>query len=303
VLLHPAFEPAEIEKLRTETLAALKRREDHLAQKAFELFGQALFEGHPYAFTVMGTERSVQSFDAELLRTTYQRYARPGNAVLSVVGDVDPDALVEAIALRLSDWAGAGPVELPERSAAPEPDVERERSIEKGKQQVHVVIGYPGIALADPDEPALEVLTQVLSGQGGRLFLELRDKRSLAYSVTAFSIEGVDPGSFGVYIASAPDKLDESLVGLRAELQRLLNEPFAPDEIDRAKAYLIGSHAISLQHYSAQAAALSLDELYGLGATRFLDYERSIDAVSAEDLVRVARRIVGSHPPTVAIIK
>ncbi len=303
VLLNPAFEAQEIEKLRSETLAALKRREDSLAQKAFELFAEGLYPGHPYRFPMIGNAASVESFDRELLQATWQRYARPRNGVLSIVGDVDPDAVVEAIALRLASWDGAEPVELPERRMPPAADAPRELSIEKGKQQVHIVIGFPGLALDDPDQPALEVLTQILSGQGGRLFLELRDRRSLAYSVSAFSIEGVDPGSFGVYIASAPDKLDESLDGLRTELQRLLDDPITPDEIERSKAYLIGTHAVSLQRYSAQASVLSLEELYGLGATHFLTYEASIEAVTLDDLKRVAHRIINLDAPLVAIVK
>ncbi len=303
VFLHPAFDPDEIDKLRAETLAALKRREDQLAQKAFELFAQGLFEGHPYRFTTIGTDASVQAFDSDLLREIWSRYARPSNAVLSVVGDVDADAVVEAIALRLVDWSGPEQVNLPERNAPPAPEEPREVTIEKGKQQVHIVMGFPGIALGDPDQPALDVLTQVLSGQGGRLFMELRDKRSLAYSVTAFSIEGVDPGSFGVYIASSPDKLQESLSGLREQLQRVLDEPFLPEEIERAKAYLIGSHAISLQRYGAQASLLSLDELYGLGASYYLGYPSRIEAVGADDLRRVAKRIIQLDTPLVAIVK
>jgi zinc protease len=303
VLLSPAFDAQEIDKLRVETLAALRRREDSLAQKAFELFAQGMYPGHPYRFPTIGTEKSVQSFDRELLLETWQRYARPSNGVLSIVGDVEPDDVVEAVARRLSEWDGIERVAMPTRTLPPPADEPREVSIEKGKAQVHIVMGFPGVSLDDPDQPALEVLTQVLSGQGGRLFLELRDRQSLAYSVTAFSIEGVDPGSFGVYIASGPEKLDESLAGLRAELQRLLREPIAPAELERAKAYLIGSHAISMQRYSAQASMLSLEELYGLGATHHLDYEQRIDAVTIEDLKAVATRIITLDTPLVAIVR
>ena len=155
----------------------------------------------------------------------------------------------------------------------------------------------------DPEAPALEVLTQVLAGQGGRLFLELRDKQSLAYVVTAFSNEGVDPGSFGVYIASDPSKLDQARSGLDAELRRILDEPVTPPEIERAKAYLIGSQAVSLQRFGSQASMLSLEELYGLGATHHLEYESRIEAVTAEDLSRVAKRIIKLDAPLTAIVK
>ena len=303
VLLHPTFAAEEIEKLRTDRLAQLKRREDHLSHKAFELFAKELFVGHPYRFQTIGTEDSLKRIDREALGRYYEAYAKPSNGVLAIVGDVQPDRIVEAIASKLAEWQGPETVELPQREPPPVPDGPREVSIEKNKAQVHILLGFPGLAVDDPDLPALDVLTQILSGQGGRLFLELRDKRSLAYSVNAFSFEGVDPGSFGVYIASAPEKLEESLEGVRRELRRVLEEPIAPEELERAKGFLIGTHAVSLQRYGSQAGLLSLDELYGLGADHHLGYGERIAAVTIDDLKRVSQRLIHLERPLVAIIR
>jgi len=165
------------------------------------------------------------------------------------------------------------------------------------------VYGFLALSIDDPDLAALDVLTQVLGGQGGRLFVELRDRQSLAYSVTAFEMEGVDPGSFAVYMAGAPTKLDESLAGIRGELGKIVNEPITDEELARAKGYLIGTQAVSLQRYGTQAMLLSLDELYGLGATHHLDYADRISAVSAADVQRVAKRVIRLDAPVVAIIK
>jgi zinc protease len=203
----------------------------------------------------------------------------------------------------LADWQKPGQVALPTRGVSFKPGQEHEATITKNKEQVHVVMGFPGIALSDPDAPALDVLTQLLSGQAGRLFLELRDRKSLAYTVSAFTISGVDPGSWGVYIASAPDKLKQSLDGLNAELQRVLGDPIGDEELDRARSYLIGSQAVSFQRLSMQASAFALDELYGLGARHSLDYPQRIAAVTRADVERVARRIIRLEAPIVAIVK
>lgn len=303
MLLRPAFADDEIEKAREETLAALERREDHLAGKAFELFSKGLYPNHPYRFPSIGTADTIRSFDREALTAYFEKYARPQNAVLGIVGDVDPDAIVAAIASQLADWEGGDKVELPERSAPVVPAAAQTLELEKGKQQIHLVVGFSGLSLSDPDLPALEVLTQVLSGQGGRLFLELRDRRSLAYSVMAFSIEGLDTGSFGVYIASAPQKLQESLDGVNEQLRLALETPITAEEIKRAKAFLIGSQAVSLQRFGAQASLLSLDELYGLGATHHLDYESGVEAVGLDDVNRVARRVIKLDTPVIALVK
>ncbi len=303
LVLHPSFPKDEIEKLREERLAAIHRREDNLATKAFDLFAEALYPDHPYRFPSVGTEKSVRRLTRDALLDVWRRYAEPRNGVLSIVGDVDPDEVVELVANHFAEWSGRERVELPPRAAVVAPAQPRELVLEKKKQQVHVVMGFPGLVIGDPDEAALEVLSQVLSGQGGRLFLELRDKRSLAYSVTAFEMPGVDPGSFGVYIASAPDKLESSISGLRRELQRVFDEPASDDEIRRAKSYLIGTQAVSLQPYAMQASLLSLDELYGLGATWHLDYAKRVEAVTPADLKRVAERVIRLDRPVVAVIK
>jgi zinc protease len=303
VLLHPSFEPQEIEKQRVERRAALRRREDNLGTKAFELFQQELYPKHPYRFSSLGTQETVEKFDRKALADYWAALAQPDNAVLGVVGDVDPDRFIESLRLRLAEWQGSGKAALPARTAPTAPAKAREASLIKKKNQSHIVYGFLALAIDDPDVAALDVLTQVLGGQGGRLFVELRDKQSLAYSVTAFEMEGIDPGTFAVYMAGAPSKLDESLAGIRAELVKVVNEPISDPELQRAKGYLIGSQAVSLQSYGAQAMLLSLDELYGLGATHHLDYGARISAVTTDDVLRVAKRVIRLDAPVVAIIK
>src|SRR5205807_4587715 len=106
------------------------------------------------------------------------------------------------------------------------------------KAQAHLVVGFPGARLSDQSRWPLEVLSAVLSGQGGRLFVELRDKKSLAYSVTSFSMEGLDPGYFAVYIGCGPAKTTDALNGIRHELRRVREDPVTAAELDRARTHL-----------------------------------------------------------------
>ena len=165
-----------------------------------------------------------------------------------------------------------------------------------------MVLGVPGLRVDDPDRYPLGVLTTVLSGQGGRLFIELRDKRSMAYSVSAMSVEGVDPGHFAVYIGTSPDKRDAALAGIEAELRRITDEPVPAEELDRARAHLIGSHEIGLQRNSARAALLALDQCYGLGQENFLNFGARVRAVTAADVQRVARRLLQLDRAALAIV-
>jgi zinc protease len=132
----------------------------------------------------------------------------------------------------------------------------------------------------------------VLSGQGGRLFLELRDKHSLAYSVTSMSVEGIDPGYFAVYIGTSPEKREQALAAIRHELELIRESPVSVAELERAQRALIGAHAIALQRRSAVAGTLALDQIYGLGAEAYLEYPEKIRAVQAADLLSAAQRFL-----------
>ena len=156
--------------------------------------------------------------------------------------------------------------------------------------------------MSDPDRYALEVISQLLAGQGGRLFLELRDRRSLAYSVSASNIEGVAPGFFSVYIATATDKVEQAKTGLLEQLAQLLEAAPADDEFARAKRHLSGGFAIDQQRNAARAAHASLDALYGLGPEASLGYAESIESVTKEDLLRVARRVLRLDAYTISIV-
>ena len=154
----------------------------------------------------------------------------------------------------------------------------------------------------DAERWPLEVLSAVLSGQGGRLFVELRDKKSLAYSVTSFSIEGVDPGYFAVYIACSPHKIKEALAGIRDELDRCRQRAPEEAELARSRTHLAGAHAIGLQRNSSRAAVYAFDERYGLGADASLRYPENIQAVSAREVLECAQRLLDPRAEVVALV-
>jgi zinc protease len=290
-LLEPGFDPDEIERERRETLASIERRADRLAQLAYLQLSEMLFPTHPYRLPMLGSEDSVGRIDAASLRALHERIIRPENLVLAVAGDVDPDAIAEAIAFRTSDLTARG-FTAPSPPLDEPPQQIQERRLHKERAQAHLALGFHGLTVQDPDRYALDVLSQVLAGQGGRLFLELRDKQSLAYSVSSMNVEGVAPGFFSVYIATAPEKLEQAQRGVLEELERLVEAPPSDEELARARRYLTGSFAIDGQRNGNHAAHLALDTLYGLGAGAHYSYGERVSAVTAADVLRVARRVL-----------
>ena len=165
------------------------------------------------------------------------------------------------------------------------------------------MIGVRGVSVDDDDRFALDAITQLLAGQGGRLFLELRDRRGLAYAVDAMNVEGVDPGWLAVQIATAPERLEQARAGLLAELERLLSAPPDEDELARARRHLVGSFAIAQQRNAVHAARIAHDSLYGHGPEAHLQYPAHIAAVTPSDVLRVAQRIVRLDAYTEATIR
>jgi zinc protease len=300
-LLEPAFDEEEIERERRETLASIDRRADRLAQLAYIQFGELHFPTHPYRLPMLGHEKSVRRIDGKSLRAHHARLIRGGNLTIGVAGDVDPDEVAEMFSVRLGDLS-TEPFETPEPPLDEAPTAVRVATMKKARAQAHLVLGFRGLAVADPDRAALDVLAQVLAGQGGRLFLELRDKRSLAYSVSAMSVEGFAPGFFSVYIGTANDKIDEARTGILEELAKLVDAAPGESELSRARRFLSGSLAIDAQRNSNHAAHIALDALYGLGPTAYERNAERIAAVSAEDVLRVARRILKLDAYTLSIV-
>ena len=302
VLQQPSFDSGELEKRRRLTLAAIQQQEDDLDQMVFKLFRKTLYERHPYRMDTLGTIESVKSFTQGDLKGYYSKVVVPENMVLTVVGDVDTRQVVLATQkafgnLKRSDFSSP-PIPL----ESPLPQMRRSENYQK-KEQAHFVLGFLGTTFRDKDHYALEVLDAALSGQGGRLFYQLRDQESLAYALAFMASSNLDPGFIGVYMGTHPDKLDTAIQGVLRELRKVKEEGLTEDEVGRAKRYLIGNFEIGLQTNGSQASTMSLDELYGMGYDHYQKYPEEIQKVTKEDVHRVAQKYFTLEAYALAIIR
>ncbi len=300
-LSNPTFPEPELERERQLLLQDIHTRDDKPSSVAFDLFTRTLFQRHPYRLSNIGETASVQRLTRERLLDYHARYMDPSQLTLCVVGDVKVDQVM-ALA---EEWFGkprGKAAEPPQIPAEPPLDSPRRMKKTLNRAQAHLVYGFLGARVTDAWRRPLEVLSTVLSGQGGRLFIELRDRRSLAYSVSSFSVEGVDPGYFAVYMGTSPEKVDEALAGIQAELERVREQPISEAELHRARHHLIGVHEIGLQRNGARAALMALDHCYGIGADNFLTYASRIEAVTADDVLEVARRVIDPNRSALALV-
>lgn len=292
-LLEPVFDGVEIEKERKTQLEDIASRQDSLSTVAFENFAATLYDAHPYRFPTLGTKASVEALTRDQVLAAYREQLRPDELTLTVVGAIDVHKTLAQMERRIGI---AKPHPDAKRFTAPAeptlPESARKVFIEREKEQAHLVLGFLGVSMNDPRRYALDVLSSVLGGQAGRLFLELRDRQSLAYSVGAFSLEGLDRGYFAFYIGTSPDKLETALTGIQGELNRILTEDVTEPELSRAKRYLIGTHEIALQRASARSGTMALNEAYGLGWDHHLHQAERIEAVTAATVREVANELL-----------
>lgn len=302
VVLAPAFGAEEIERERRDTLAVIARRDDRLAVRVFDLFCKTHFRTHPYGLPIPGTPDAVSEISREDLIAYHERLARPDNLVIAVVGDVDPDDMAAHLARRLGPLDGE-PFDAAMPEMEPAPSEIRVAEEYKDRAQAHLVIGFRGLTVEDEDREILEVIAQILGGQGGRLFSELRDRQGLAYSVSALNVEAVAAGFFAAHVATAAEKFEEAKRGMLEELGRITESPPSDDELLHAQRFLVGNFAIEQQRSAARALHVALDARYGLGPDADRDYPDRIQRITREDVLRVARRIIDLEAYTLAAVR
>lgn len=302
ILLSPRFDPKEVEKEKKLTLEAIKNQEDQLASLAFYHFQKTLFPHHPYGMRELGSKESVPKLKPHHLQKWQQKLFCASNMVISVVGDFSE---AELTALLEKTFAA-----LPRRQTSfakpkhdPKPSQRKKVVTYKPKEQAHIVLGFSGPSFLDDDYYAMVVLNTILSGMGGRLFVELRDKLSLAYAITSVFSPGLDPGTFAVYIGTEPSKVSTAIAEIEKELKKIITAPVTEAELEKTKNHLVGTYELELQRNSNLAQLFALDELYGQGFQEVLRYPEKILRISKEDVLHVAKKYIDLNASVLSIIQ
>ena len=297
----PSFPQDKIDRERTLVMNMIRTEPDRPVEFAVQVFGQALFPHHPYGYDRYGTADTVSGFTRDDLLECYKRFSVPSNTVISVVGDLDPKVTLAKLK-ELFGKIPSTPLQAPNVPTESPLTQTIHKTLEIPRAKAHLIIGFRAITIKDKERYALEVLNNILSGQGGRLFLQLRDKESLAYTVTSFVRPGIDPGFFFViYMACDAPKLPKAEEGLMHEIQRIRSEPVSDAELSRGIKNLVGNYLISLQSSSARSENKGLNTLYGLGYDYDKDFIKGVNAVTSKDVLEAAKRFL--DPDKSAVVK
>ena len=292
VVREPSFPAAETERVRAETLDALDARDDEPANVADDALADALWgPDHPYGIPTMGTAAGVDAVTCQALADFHSSHYRPDGAVLLVAGDFDPAELRAVIADSFGDWTGAAarPTYPPEPAAKPAdtlavgwPDA----------AQGEIRFGGLGMPRSSPDWIAAALANYLIGGSTitGRLGANLREEKGWTYGIRSGFSAALQSGGWVIETAVDAEVIEGAVSEILKELQRLVDEPVADDELRRAKDALILSLPRAFETPGRIIGRFGALEAFGLPADYWERFPAAVEAVTAEEVQRVARR-------------
>ncbi len=283
----PRFDPEELVRERGVILEEIAQSEDQPDDWVSELFFARFWEGGPLAHPILGRPEDVARYGAAEARTFFADTYRAPNLLVSAAGDIAPEAFLELLHPILA--------RLPDGPPTPSRPLQAGRPFllnlpRKTLQQTSLVLGFPAPGHTSSDRVAAELMNHVLGGGlSSRLFMELRERRGLCYSVGSYLTSFAGTGALQVAASCAPENARELVRRAMAECRTLAEAACSPEELDRAKlqartALVFGQESSSSRMFSLAHQALHL------GCQRSLDAQLAeIDAVTCEQFARVAR--------------
>jgi zinc protease len=304
VISNPSFPDKDLERLRLQRLAALRQQKDSPEAVAGLVFQTVLYgRNHPYGHPLAGDETSLASITGADVRNFYETYYRPNNSALIVVGDVKPDAVVAKLEKAFAGWK-SGHVPAVDVSAAP---AQRDHAAiylvdRPGSVQSVIQIGQVGAPRSSPDYFPLFVMNRILGGaSSARINLNLREEKGYTYGASsAFSFRR----GAGPFVAQAPVQgfsTKESVAEFMKEIRGIRGEiPVTPAELEAAKQSIMRGFPRGFETPDQIANNLELTVTYDLPDTYFNSYTERVNAVTLEDVNRVANRYL--QPDRMAVV-
>ena len=304
VAQRPTFAQADLDRLRQQRLTTIVQARDDPNTIAALAFARVLYgTSHRFGTATMGTAETLRAFTTSDLRTFYAEAFRPDNATLIVVGDVTAAGILPLLEKNFGSWKAAGSTAHVKQPAPPQRARREIYLVDKpGAPQSQVRIGMVGVPRSTPDYFPLEVMNTIFGGSfSSRLNLNLREKHGYTYGANSFFDMRVEAGPFTAFAGVQTDKTSEALREFFAEFAGM-QRPVATDELERGRNYV----ALGLPSGFETTGDISrrLEEMlvYHLPDDYFSRYVQNIEAVTAADVERVARKYLQADRVAVVIV-
>ena len=302
VLLNATMPEKAITREKEIQIAAIQQEEEQLTAVARNIMRQALFSQHPYALRSNGSAESVQQLTQNELLEFRDRYVVAKNGVVFVFGDVKASEVKQLVEQTLGKMK---PGVLALTDAKPSTPLGKPETVEshRDKAQGVIMVGFRGASLSSPDRYALDLIDEASSDLGSRFFIRIREQMGLAYYVGASQMQGLVPGLFAFYLGTDPQKIAPVKTALLDEIHKLANDGLTPEELARAKKKLIGQQEIANQSSDAFGYQCALNELYGLGFDYYKRLEHDVNAITLDDIKKVAAKYFRDQPYVLATVR
>ena len=285
LVLHPRFDPADLEKEKGVILEELKMELDNPEYVVHELFTTRFWPDHPLSKSILGSKKTISGFTRDQLAKYHASIYVPKNLMITAAGNLDHARLVDLAERHFAGVKGDLPV-LPDPPAVTGAEITVKK---KRLQQALVCLGVPALPIAHPRRYAWFVLNTLMgAGMSSRLFQSIRERQGLAYSVFSELNLYRDTGCFGVYAGTAANTVDKVIASVIEEFRQLKAEGIPAEELRRAKDHIKGSLMLSLESTGSRMSNLARQFMYFDHFYTLDDMARLTEAVTAEEVLAVA---------------
>jgi predicted Zn-dependent peptidase len=288
MFLHSVFDAQELAKEQKVILEEIKMYEDSPDELIHDLFLQTMWSGSNLGEPTIGFVDTVNRVTPADLRAHMKRHYAPNSVVVAAAGNVEHERFVELVAECFARFKGSSPHIEPDAPHTTPSALVRQ----KDSEQAYVVLGSRGLNVRDDRRFALSVLDTVLGGgMSSRLFQEIREKRGLVYTVYSFQAAYRAAGLFGIYAGTSPENVQPCIDVIAEQLAALRDIEIGEDELHLAKEHIKGNLTLSLESTSSRMIRLGRNE-FALGRqVAPEEIEERIDAVTADEIVGLAREL------------
>lgn len=290
LLTEPLFRQKDVEVERNIILAEIQNLEDTPEELVNEAFFKALWDGHPLSHPILGTKELVQKFrPSHLLRFMRKHYV-PERTVIAGAGPIEPPKFLDLVSEYFGDWNSRPRVrQLVEQPPKPSPSLSFTR---RRTEHLYFTLGVQGFPILDPAHYPASVLDIIVGGgASSRLFLEVREKRGLAYAIGSFSAAFKQAGFFAVSGSCSPTESEKTVRVIARELKRLCKNGIGKEELERAKTQLKLNIVMAQESVTGLMMRLGRQIHYFGKPIPVEDIVQRIEQVTVDEVVNLAREL------------
>lgn len=297
ILQHSVFDPEELKREQSVIVQEINQAEDTPDDIVFDHFQATAYPDQAMGRAVLGTPETVRSIDRETLKRYMNSTYSTHSTVIAAAGHIDHDSFVHLVEKTFTSLP-VFPSVTPEKALYKGGESRQDKNLE----QVHLVLGFDGVAYDHPHFYATAVLSTLLGGgMSSRLFQEIREKRGLVYSIYSYTNSTTDGGLFSIYAGTGNDEAAELVPVLCTELRKIVDTIVQNDELMRARAQIKAGLLMGLES-SSNRAETAARQLFTHG--RIVDTDELVAMVEAVDAtaVRDAAALIFASEPTLAVL-